>query len=335
MSNPTVRVETSETEAAAWHARLGARSVSTQTIEEFFAWRTVPANADAYRRVEQVWGAAGRLDKDPAIAKALDEALSRRKSAPQPRRLPRTLIGVTIGGAVMAAAVGGALWLQSRTVFATGVGEQRVVQLADGSNVRLDTDSTIRVRFDGDRRLVELEGGQALFTVAHDADRPFVVQTDNAQVTAVGTVFDVRRDSAGVRVTLVSGVVDVAERGAGRAVKRLAAGQQSSLTPRGQVTRAVDIQAETSWADGRIVFRDTPLRDAVAEVNRYLTHKIELDAGAREGATVNGVFKTGDRDAFVSTAAEVFGLKASKAADGRVLLSDARNSRGAPGSPGV
>ena len=77
MSNPTVRVETSETEAAAWHARLGARSVSTQTIEEFFAWRTVPANADAYRRVEQVWGAAGRLDKDPAIAKALDEALSR------------------------------------------------------------------------------------------------------------------------------------------------------------------------------------------------------------------------------------------------------------------
>jgi len=97
----------------------------------------------------------------------------------------------------------------------------------------------------------------------------------------------------------------------------------------------VDIQAETSWADGRIVFRDMPLRDAVAEVNRYLTHKIELDAGAREGATVNGVFKTGDRDAFVSTAAEVFGLKASKTADGRVLLSDVRNSRGAPGAPGV
>lgn len=336
MTNPTVRVETSETEAAAWHARLGARSVSTQTIEEFFAWRTVPANAEAYRRVEQVWGAAGRLEKDPAIAKALDEALTRRKSAPRPRRLPRTLIGVTIGGAVMAAAVGGALWLQSRTVFTTGVGEQRVVQLADGSNVRLDTDSRIRVRFDGDRRLVELEGGQALFTVAHDADRPFVVQTDKAQVTAVGTVFDVRRDDdAGVRVTLVSGVVDVAERGAGRAVRRLAAGQQSSLTPRGQVTRAVDVGAETSWTDGRIVFRDTPLRDAVAEVNRYLTHKIELDAAAQEGVSVNGVFKTGDRDAFVSTAAEVFGMRASKAADGRILLFDARNSRGAPGSPGV
>lgn len=335
MTNPNIRVEASETEAAAWHARLGARSVSTQTIEEFFAWRSEPANADAYRRVEQVWGAAGKLEKDPAIAKALDEALSRRKSAPQPRRLPRTLIGVTIGGAVMAAAVCGALWLQSRTVFATSVGEQRVVQLADGSNVRLDTDSRIRVRFDGDRRLVELEGGQALFTVAHDADRPFVVQADGAQVTAVGTVFDVRRDGAGVKVTLVSGVIDVAERGAGRPVKRLTAGQQSRLTSQGQVTRAVDIQAETSWTDGRIVFRDTPLSDAVAEVNRYLTHKIVLDAGPQERASVNGVFKTGDREAFVSTASAVFGLKASKEADGGVLLSDARNSRVAPGSPGV
>ncbi|MCO8029908.1 FecR domain-containing protein [Brevundimonas diminuta] len=335
MSHPKNRVEASETEAAAWHARLGARSVSTETIEDFFAWRSKPGNADAYRRVERVWGAAGRLEKDPEIARAFSEALSRKDSAARPRRLGRAVIGAAIGGAVMAAAVAGALWLQSRTVFATAVGEQRVVQLADGSNVRLDTDSRIRVRFDGDRRLVELEDGQALFTVAHDGDRPFVVLTDDIQVTAVGTVFDVRRDSSGVKVTLVSGVVDVAERAAGRAVKRLAAGQQSQLTPQGQVTRAVDIQAETSWTDGRIVFRDTPLRDAVSEVNRYLTHKIVLDAAAQEAASVNGVFRTGDRDAFVSTAAEVFGLRAKKGVDGEVLLSDAKKSRGAPGSPGA
>lgn len=333
MSHPKNRVEASETEAAAWHARLGARSVSTQTIEDFFAWRSEPGNADAYRRVEQVWGAAGKLEKDPEIARAFKEALSRK--AARPLLLGKAVIGAAIGGAVMAAAVAGALWMQSRTVFATGVGEQRVVQLADGSNVRLDTDSRIRVRFDGDRRLVELEDGQALFTVAHDGHRPFVVLTDDVQVTAVGTVFDVRRDSSGVKVTLVSGVVDVAERGASRAVKRLAAGQQSRLTPQGQVTRGVDIQAETSWTDGRIVFRDTPLRDAVTEVNRYLTHKIVLDAAAQEAASVNGVFKIGDRDAFVSTAAEVFGLRATKGADGGVLLSDVRKSRGAPGSPGV
>lgn len=335
MSHPKNRVEASETEAAAWHARLGARSVSTETIEDFFAWRSKPGNADAYRRVERVWGAAGRLEKDPEIARAFSEALSRKDSAARPRRLGRAVIGAAIGGAVMAAAVAGALWLQSRTVFATAVGEQRVVQLADGSNVRLDTDSRIRVRFDGDRRLVELEDGQALFTVAHDGDRPFVVLTDDIQVTAVGTVFDVRRDSSGVKVTLVSGVVDVAERAAGRAVKRLAAGQQSQLTPQGQVTRAVDIQAETSWTDGRIVFRDTPLREAVSEVNRYLTQKIVLDAAAQEAASVNGVFRTGDRDAFVSTAAEVFGLRAKKGVDGEVLLSDAKKSRGAPGSPGA
>ncbi|WP_087138739.1 FecR family protein [Brevundimonas diminuta] len=335
MTNPKIRVETSETEAAAWHARLGARSVSTQTIEEFFAWRAEPANADAYRRVEKIWGDTGRLANDPEIARALDEALSRRQGAARPRRLPRTLIGLTVGGAVMAAAVGGALWLQSRTVFATGVGEQRLVQLADGSNVRLDTDSRIRVRFDGDRRLVELDAGQALFTVAHDAGRPFVVEADGAQVTAIGTVFDVRRDGSGVKVTLVSGVVDVAERRAGRETKRLAAGQQSRVTSQGQMTRVADIATETSWTEGRIVFRDTPLRDAVAEVNRYLPDKILLDPAVRGTASVNGVFKTGDRDAFVSTASAVFGLRASKDGEGRIVLSSAKNTGGAPGSPGV
>ena len=84
MTSPTVRVETAETEAAAWNARLGARNVSTGTIEEFFAWRAVPANAEAYRRVEKVWTDTGKLADDPAILEALNAAMSR-KTCPEDR----------------------------------------------------------------------------------------------------------------------------------------------------------------------------------------------------------------------------------------------------------
>ena len=320
MTNPKVRVETADTEAAAWHARLGARNVSTGAIEDFFTWRAEPANAEAYRRVEKIWADTGKVADDPEIARALEAAMSRKAGAASSRGVPRTLLGLAAVGAAAALAIGAWAWQQSRTVFVTGVGEQRLVQLADGSSVRLDTASRIRVRFAGDRRLVDLERGQALFTVAHDRDRPFIVDAGATQVTAVGTVFDVRRDGATVSVTLVSGAVDVTPEGAGRAVRRMAAGEQTRVSSNGLDTQAADVEAETSWTDGRIVFRDTPLRQAVSEVNRYLTAKIELDATSLDAVPVNGVFRTGDRDAFLSTASQVFDLEASPGPDGSVRL---------------
>ncbi|WP_291836971.1 FecR domain-containing protein, partial [Brevundimonas sp.] len=326
MTNPTIRVETAETEAAAWHARLGVRNVSTATIEEFFAWRAEPTNAAAYRRVEKIWADTGKLGGDPEIAGALEAAMSRKAGAASSRGVPRTLLGLAAVGAAAALAIGAWAWQQSRTVFATGVGEQRLVQLADGSSIRLDTASRIRVRFADGRRLVDLERGQALFTVAHDRTRPFIVDAGGTQVTAVGTVFDVRRDGATVSVTLVSGAVDVTPEGAGRAVRRMAAGEQTRVSSNGLDTQAADVEAETSWTDGRIVFRDTPLRQAVSEVNRYLTAKIELDAASLDAVPVNGVFRTGDRDAFVSTASQVFELEVSPGPDGTVRLSERKNN---------
>jgi transmembrane sensor len=314
------RVETAETEAAAWHARLGAPPVSPETIEGFFAWRRAPANAEAYRRVEKVWADTGALKKDPEIIDLLGETLSR--TAKRRRRGPdrRLFIGLAVVGAGLALSLGVWTWVDGRGVYATAVGEQRVVQLADGSSVRLDTGSHMRVRYDGNRRLITLDQGQALFTVAHDTIRPFVVDAGAAQVRAVGTVFDVRREAGGeVRVTLVSGAVDVTG-GEGREAERMVAGHQARVTASAVRTMAIDTASATSWVEGRVVFRDTPLRQAVFEVNRYLTDKIELDAPALENESVNGVFRTGDRDAFVSAAAAALDLRASPGKDGAVRL---------------
>ncbi len=318
MANPMARVETAETEAASWHARLGAPSVTSDEIKDFFAWRAAkPANADAYRRVEQIWGQTAKLKPEGEIGGALDAAMTRRTSGERTGR--RTLTSLAFVGAAIALAVGGSYWWQGRGLIRTEVGQQQVVQLADGSSVRLDTASRIRVRLSGDRRVVELEAGQAMFDVAHDPSRPFVVEAGDVSVTAVGTVFDVRRDDTGARVTLVSGAVDVGPTPGAKGV-RMAAGNQADV--RGSVARVrpVDVAVQTSWTDGRIVFVDTPLAAAVAELNRYLTAKITLDARQLSDVPVNGVFKTGDRDAFVAAVSGLFDLEASRAADGAVHL---------------
>ncbi len=321
MTGANTRVETAELEAAAWHARLGEPRVSTQSIEDFFAWRSKPENADAYRRVEAAWTEAGRLAASPQIQASLDAALSSGPERRRSRPLPPAVLALAAGLAIAALMFGGWVWQGPRDGFDTGVGEQRLVQLADGSSVQLDTDTRLRVRFSDGQRLVDLERGQALFTVAHDASRPFIVQADGTSVTAVGTVFDVRRDLGGVRVTLVSGAVDVAREGQG-APARLAAGQQSTVTNKGVATRAVDVAAAVSWTEGRIVLIDTPLNQAVAEVNRYLTRPVALAPGADGAVAVNGVFKAGDRDAFVSAASSALGLRATAQEDGSVLLSE-------------
>lgn len=318
MGDPQSRATTAETEASQWFTRLQTRLISTSTLEEFRLWRAEPAHDEAYRRVEAMWSAAGALHQDPAIETAIASALNR------PRRSARGRSPVVWGAVVAAAlalAVGGAFWFEGRGQFSTGVGEQRLVQLADGSSVRLDTASHMKVRFDGDRRLIDLESGQALFTVAHDPTRPFIVRSGGAEVTAVGTVFDVRRYGDGVLVTLVQGVVDVARSGRPAAeARRLAAGDQARIGSTGSAVAPVDPAVATSWADGRLVFKGARLDQAVAEVNRYLAAPIELDASVTDTTPVNGVFKTGDREAFVAAVADLFGLTAQVQADGGVRL---------------
>ena len=323
MSDPQARAAVADREASAWLVTLGEACVTAETLAAFQAWRALPVNAEAYQRMERLWRQTGSLAGDPDIQALTRDALAV-KAPPRAVVSGRTWAAVLATGAVAVACLAfGGTWLLSRGVYATEIGEQRLVHLEDGSMVQLDTDSRVRVRLHRDRREVALLSGQALFTVSHDAARPFRVVAGETEVTALGTIFDVRRLAAGERVTLVQGAVDVRNVEVATQVWRLAPGDQVIAAPAAQ-PRRVDVALETSWVEGRLVFRDVPLKQAVAEVNRYLTDKIVLSDGAFADATLNGVFKTGDRDAFVSAAAEVFNLTAVPLQDGRVRLSPAR-----------
>lgn len=305
-------------EAAEWHARLGTRTISLDTVQEFHSWRQAPANDAAYRRIEGQWDEADKLAEDPEILAALKAAQQR---GPKRRRRRKATAAAVAIGAACALALGGVFFWQQRGVYATNVGETRVITLADGSTVRLDTGSRLRVRLSGHQRRIELETGQAWFEVAHDPARPFIVFTDDAAITAVGTVFEVRRTAAETRVVLVEGLVDVrAPDAPAKAPRRMAPNQEATVSRGATRLEPVNAKASTSWTEGKLTFQDTPLKEAVAEVNRYLAHPIVLDAPSAANTPVNGVFRSGDRAAFVAATTDLLGLEASPEADGRVHL---------------
>jgi transmembrane sensor len=108
--------------------------------------------------------------------------------------------------------IGAVLYLnRDNTAFTTGVGEQRMITLQDGSRIYLNSDTRLTVRLDKNRRLVRLAGGEALFDVAKNPSRPFIVDAGEMQVRAVGTEFVVRRDPHELAVTLVEGTVRIAD----------------------------------------------------------------------------------------------------------------------------
>ena len=318
MSEPEGDVVAEDREAADWLARLRARSVSAETLEAFRLWRSAPRNAAAYQRMEAIWKKTGALGADPEIAAITREILAR----PRPRaRRAAVVTGLAVIGAVLAVAVAVSLW-PGRSVYTTAIGEQKDVRLADGSHIHLDTATRLRIDYSNQQRLVVLEAGQALFDVAHDPRRPFRVQAGQTEVTALGTRFDVRRAASGVEVVLVQGSVAVTdETGPTRRAWRLTPGQQlRTLKPQAR-PEPVDAVMATSWTEGRLIFKNTPLSEAVAEINRYLPRGVVLEPGAPASVAVNGSFKAGDREAFVAAAVDLFDLEARTAPDGSVRLS--------------
>ena len=320
-------------EAAAWFTRMDSATISNATLNAFWAWRKDPLNRAAYDEISQIGATAMSLRDDPQIKAAVAQALER------PSRSGRLAGALTarrgvyrLGGALVvgAAAIVVAVLVQGGDRYSTGVGQQLTVNLVDGSKAQLNTDSRLRVRFvKGERRLY-LERGQAFFEVAHDAARPFVVDAGRAQVRAIGTRFDVRRAGDEVEVTLAQGRVQVTVSGARADGWTLAPGQHIRIDRDAAkpAPSATDVESATAWTSQRILLRDVPLDQAVAEVNRYSRAKVALGPGAPREAKVNGAFDTGDIEGFAAGASDSLGLRVERRAGGDLEL---RARDGAPG----
>lgn len=324
MSDLVAQRSRARREAASWFARRSRLSVTTDELHEFRDWKRQNGNAEAYAQVEATWAAAGSLAEDSDI-----QAATARTLADRPARARRAFASSVLPGGALLALIsvvvvgGGGLLALNRlaTTFGTAIGEQSQVTLDDGSRVHLNTDSKIIVRFHRRERDIELVRGEAFFEVAHDTNRPFIVQADGARVRAVGTKFDVKRDPDGVHVTLLEGRVRVAKVDS-NASTTLDPNQQLTVTERGlSAPKPTDAALQSGWTSGRLTFHALPLAAAVAEVNRYTAHKVMLDLPAAAAQQpVTGVFDAGDTDAFVSSVAAALDLKATKTPDGSTRL---------------
>jgi transmembrane sensor len=292
MARPAPIAKTARAEAAAWLARLRADDRSPADERAFQAWLATDAShIAAFEAINAMWDAAGGMVHA------------------RPRRTPSLRRRAVLAGLGTFVVMGTAFsaWENAYAgVYETDVGEQKHVALDDGTQIFLDTDTRIRVRFDAALRSVELERGRANFRVAPDVKRPFVVRAAGQEIVASRTTFDVRRDGDRISVVLI----------AGKAALRSAAAQRAKtpdiLTPGERaVAMAGDVVKHDkpnltpllAWQTGQAIFENEKLADAAAEMNRYTTMKLEVGDPTIAGLRMSGVYRVGDNAAFARSVA--------------------------------
>lgn len=207
-------------------------------------------------------------------------------------------------------AVGVSMWLGfNGQTIETERGERREVALADGSVLQVDPETKMRVNMhDDSRRLVILEYGRALFRVAKDPERPFMVRANGTVARAVGTSFSVETQMQDVIVTVAEGRVAVSvpplpgtNPVAPELAAMLIADQQMTVAGSGASpsVRKVDSKRELAWASGRLVFEHTPLTSVLNEFNRYNQVQMRIDDVQLAERRISGTFNASDPDSFL------------------------------------
>lgn len=324
-------------EAAAWIASLHSAERNQDMEDDFRAWQKLsPAHREAFESMTDMWQAIPGTEAARAFAEASEREQLKAKRA---QRAGWRWAGAASLGVLATAGVVLVQQWRERDLYITPIGEQRSVMLEDGTRMLLNTASQARVDFGSKQRTVEVSAGEALFEVAKDASRPFVVRIAGSEVVAVGTVFSVRfedgpRQDDALTVTLVEGQVNVRPTDGGGDSLRpqeavtLKPGDRLTLQhdarPASPVVEAkVDrpnIERALAWQRHEASFDATPLSDAIAEVNRYSRTKIAMSSDVQESNyLISGAYRTGDSAAFANAVATLYGLRVREI-DGRIEL---------------
>lgn len=310
--------------AAYWFARAHSARMDEAERRKFDAWRRAnPAHDREYRRACGIWNASGRLGADRLRALVQEPPEVTRRPATARRRL---MAGLALASAAAVAAML-PRWLAGdpgyAAQYATQPGQRQQVSLPDASVVDLNTATQLSVKLYADRRVVELAAGEATFSVTPDPSRPFYVEAGGATVRVTGTRFNVRRDGDAVSVAVDSGRVEVQAGhwwnrsqvllGVGQGTRTVADG---GLAPPGKL----DVGNLLAWHAGRAVFRDLPLSDAVAEMNRYGHAPIRVSGADVAGIRISGVFSVDNPQAFLALLPAIAPVRVQTGADGAALI---------------
>jgi transmembrane sensor len=343
----TADKDTTHIAASEWIVRLQDPDVS---LEETLAWqdwmKAHPRHAEAFARLENIAEAMREIHSTPQLtAREFDRdrydgsiPLSDWQSPRQPHVVFAIAAAVAVIGGILVALLmnNEDATLRSRTlpeVFVTSVGQTRTIPLRDGSTITLGGNTRVAARLGEKARSIELTQGEAFFKVAKDINRPFRVHAGDATVIAVGTEFDVRRDSDRAVVAVTEGRVIVEPnahlvpiallrelRPKLRPV-RVDAGEQTTAASAGieEASKIDDPATMTAWQTGRLAFRLQPLRYVIEQVNRYTAKPIVIDDERIGSLLITGTVLQGSPKDWIASLEEGFGLQAVEE-PGRIVL---------------
>jgi transmembrane sensor len=332
-----------EEKALHWHVRLHGGDAAEADWLDFTSWLEAdPAHNDAYDVVALAWDDA--YDVTPAVeTTASNENVQQQNNVvafPMHRLRKAVSAKPWAFGGGFGAAIAATLMLLiapvfmaqndgiDPTLYATGVGEQRTITLADGSTVTLNTNTSISVIMDKTSRRIDLQKGEAYFDVSHEKARSFTVAANSLRVTDIGTRFDVRLDKERTLVSVTDGIVEVEPMAQGNGAAenkepavRLIEGQQaihfSSSTE--IKVQQFDPTQVTTWKQGYLVFKNDDLGMVVSELNRYFAMPLTLEKTDLASLHFSGILQISDQDRAVRDLTALLSLTADKTNTGIIL----------------
>jgi transmembrane sensor len=313
-------------QAAAWIAQLHDEQRSPNLEARVHAWLGESENhRRAFDRMTLVWERTGQIRLRARGDTSAIRSGRRARFPPWAAALAASLLLVVVAAAVYH-------WRDNALV--TGIGQQDVRLLPDGTRVVLNTNTRIEVNYDERARQVRLIRGEARFDVSKRPTWPFIVSVNGQEIRALGTSFIVRQEeSHDLSVTLIEGQISVTpiarnDEAPASDPQVLRPGQRLVLSQ--HHAPAVDrpeLTHITAWERGSVEFDDTPLKDAANEMNRYTTTHVTVPDNEVAQLRVGGVFRAGGSDEFVKVVTELFGLRADRNGRDIVLSRSATPAR--------
>jgi transmembrane sensor len=348
------RGEAIEATAAAWLAQRDA-GLTSEDAADFARWRAAdPRHEAAVRRLNATWGALQRLrDFRPEARAHPDRNLLARPASAPVTSFPALAVTAALAASLALVA---AWWWWPRPamvgtepgvqVYSTTIAGYQRVALPDGSVVELNASTELRPAYTPAVRRVRLVRGEAHFTVAKDAARPFVVEAGAVALRAVGTTFNVRMESDKVEVLVTEGRVAVAaseDRGLGSDNSPRSAGAEGGafqvelganermVIPVARIAAPAApasvekvtpgiIREALTWQGARLVFADTPLAEVVAQFNRHNLVQLELANADLAALPVGGSFRADNVEAFVRLLTQSGEIAAARPETDRIVL---------------
>ena len=329
-------------QASFWLTRLQSEDCTEEERRDFSAWLLKKtAHAQAYQEVQNFWQNLNTVE--PLINQELVAARNYLQRPASQSRLFSPRLGWAFAVMVILG-ISPYLYLNATTqTYQTAKGERQTVQLADGSQIILNTDTQLNVHYGFTSREVNFIQGEALFSVIHDEKKPFTVTAAKGVIEDVGTRFNVyQHDSQAATQILLSGLEKLEYRGydsAGIATvlegevqittaenptpRHITAGLQTSYNAQGQISplEKTDVNNVTAWQTGKLIFKKQPLHEVLAQLARYHDVELQLSENTIQNLSVSGTFPADNLNLALNSISTALPIKFTQTGERTVLIS--------------